>query len=186
MKTILSYITVLLLLTATQAHAQKKIIKSKKAVHSKAASTKHASAAASTSMLNSVGNYPAKTNTKGLSALPNNYTVSDPILTTLSARANGANLRFNNSGIVGMPKRAYGFANGHIALKTSGSVTSGTETGSGGVATGTSLATFGSVGEPMNVNGKSPYSGINMWGNAMNMRISHTDSSVRMPRMKKQ
>jgi hypothetical protein len=85
-----------------------------------------------------------------------------------------------------MPKRAYGFANGHIALKTSGSVTTGTETGSGGVATGTSLATFGSVGEPMNVNGKSLYSGINMWGNAMNMRISYTDSSVRTARMKKQ
>ena len=187
MKTILSYITVLLLLTASQVHAQKKIIKNKKAVHSKTASTDHASAAApTTSMLNSVGNYPAKANPNGLSSLPNNYTVSDPILTTLSARANGANLRFNNSGIVGMPKRAYGFANGHIALKTSGSVTTGTETGSGGVATGTSLATFGSVGEPMNVNGKSPYSGINMWGNAMNMQISNTDSSVRTARMKKQ
>lgn len=187
MKTILSYITVLLLLTASQVHAQKKIIQSKKAVHSKTASTNHASAAApTTSMLNSVGNYPAKANPNGLSSLPNNYTVSDPILTTLSARANGANLRFNNSGIVGMPKRAYGFANGHIALKTSGSVTTGTETGSGGVATGTSLATFGSVGEPMNVNGKSPYSGINMWGNSMNMQISNMDSSVPTVRMKKQ
>ena len=82
MKTILSYITVLLLLTASQVHAQKKIIKNKKAVHSKTASTNHASAAApTTSMLNSVGNYPAKANPNGLSSLPNNYTVSDPILT---------------------------------------------------------------------------------------------------------
>ena len=85
-----------------------------------------------------------------------------------------------------MPKRAYGFANGHISLGTTGAVTSGTQTGSGAVGTGTSLATFGSIGAPMNVNGKSPYAGINMWGNAMNMRISNTDSSVRTARMKKQ
>lgn len=85
-----------------------------------------------------------------------------------------------------MPKRAYGFANGHIILNTTGAVTSGTQTGSGAVGTGTSLATFGSIGAPMNVNGKSPYAGINMWGNAMNMQVIRRDSSVRLTPAKKQ
>lgn len=129
---------------------------------------------------------PAKANTNTLSVLKNNYTVTDPILTTLDARANGANIRFNKSGIVGMPKRAYGFANGHILFNTTGAVTSGTQTGSGAVGTGTSLATFGSIGAPMNVNGKSPYAGINMWGNAMNMQMIRRDSSVRLSPTKKQ
>ncbi|MGZ3879915.1 MAG: hypothetical protein ACXVBF_01190 [Flavisolibacter sp.] len=185
MKNVLSYIAILLLLTASHAQAQKKTGKSKSAV-SKTISANKAISSSTAQMLNSVGDYPAKSSTNNISVATNNYTVSDPILTTLAARANGANIRFNSSGIVGMPKSAYGFANGHIALKTSGSVTSGTETGSGAVATGTSLATFGSVGEPMNVNGKSPYAGINMWGNAMNMRITNADSSVRMARSKKQ
>lgn len=79
-----------------------------------------------------------------------------------------------------MPKRAYGFANGKIIFNTNGAVTSGTQTGSGAVGTGTSLATFGSIGPPMNVNGKSPYAGINMWGNAMNINITGRDSSARL------
>ena len=186
MRPIVFYISILLLLTSSLANAQKKTTKSKTVTHSKTVLPNRTTTYSAAPTLNSVGNYSAKASTNGLSVLTNDYAVSDPILTTLAARANGANIRFNNSGIVGMPKRAYGFANGHISLKTSGSVTSGTETGSGAVATGTSLATFGSVGEPMNVNGKSPYAGINMWGNAMNMRITSADSSIRMAHSKKQ
>jgi hypothetical protein len=186
MKTILYYTVLLLLILSVQAHAQKKSTKGKTSQKSKTAITNNPAASASTLMLNSVGNYPAKANTNTLPMPTMNYMVADPILTTLSARANGANIRFNNSGIVGMPKSAYGFANGHISLKTTGAVTSGTETGSGGVSTGTSLATFGSVGAPMNVNGKSPYAGINMWGNAMNMHISVRDSTVRTTPGRKQ
>jgi hypothetical protein len=134
--------------------------------------------------LNTTVSYPAKANI--LSVQRNNYTIADPILTTLDKRANGVNIRFNNSGIVGMPKRAYGFANGHITFSTSGSVTFGTQTGSGAVGTGTSLGTFGSMGTSMNVNGKSHNAGINMWGNAMNMMITPRDSSVRLTPLKNQ
>jgi hypothetical protein len=140
----------------------------------------------STTTLNSTSGYSAKANTNTLSVVKNNYVVTDPILTTLAARANGANIQFNKSGIIGMPKRAYGFANGHISLTSTGAVTSGTQTGSGAVATGTSLATFGSIGAPMNVNGKSPYAGINMWGNARNMNITKGDSTARLTPIKKQ
>jgi len=186
MKTILCYTVALLLVFGMEANAQKKSPKDKTLRTSRTISTNKETSASNTHTLNSVGNYAAKSNTNSLSVLKNNYAVSDPILTTLSARANGANVRFNNSGIVGMPKSAYGFANGHISLKTTGAVTSGTETGSGGVSTGTSLATFGSIGAPMNVNGKSPYAGISMWGNAMNMHITGGDSTVRLGGKSKQ
>ena len=85
-----------------------------------------------------------------------------------------------------MPKRAYGFSNGHIILNPSGAVTSGTQTGSGAVGTGTSLATFGSIGAPMHVNGKSSYAGINTWGNAMNLTVTQKDSFRRLAPVKKQ
>lgn len=173
------WLTAILLLTNSTAQAQAKAKKanSKQSLRSK-------TVAATKSVSNKVNNAPnrvtlattashtAKATTNTLSVLKNTYSISDPILTTLKARANDANIRFNKSGIVGMPKSAYGFANGHIVLRTTGAVTFGTQTGSGAVGTGTSLATFGSVGAPMNVNGKSPYAGINMWGNAMNMEIT--------------
>lgn len=136
--------------------------------------------------LNSNSSYSAKANRSILSSPQTTFTITDPILTTLDRRAGGANIPFNKSGIIGMPKRAYGFANGRIILTTTGAVTSGTQTGSGAVGTGTSLATFGSIGAPMNVNGKSPYAGINMWGNAMNMTITTRDSSVRLTPLKNQ
>jgi hypothetical protein len=176
------------LLISTVGWSQSKPKKTKRTSHPKMISSKQTNTSTinyyNTTILNNSNSYPAKTNS--LSALKNNYTISDPILTTLNARANGANIRFNNSGIIGMPKSAYGFVNGHIILNTNGAVTSGTQTGSGSVGTGTSLATFGSIGAPMNVNGKSPYAGVNMWGNAMNMNIIRRDSSVRLTPVKKQ
>lgn len=183
----------LLISTAAQSQIKSKKTKTKQAAHSQTASNKETKSTplpSNTITLNTITSYPAKakakTKTNTLSVLKNNYTISDPILTTLDARANGANIRFNKSGIIGMPKRAYGFANGRITFNTNGAVTSGTQTGSGAVGTGTSLGTFGSMGAPMNVNGKSPYAGINMWGNAMNMIITQRDSSVRLTPLKKQ
>jgi len=139
-------------------------------------SSKPKTETSNTITLNSNSSYSAKTNTTGLSTWKSNYIVSDPLLTTLGARANGAKIQFNNSGIVGMPKRAYGFADGHIVLNSTGAVTSGTQTGSGAVGTGTSLATFGTSGAPMKVNGKSPYAGTSMWGNSMNLPPTKKDS----------
>jgi len=150
------------------------------------ATNKGNSGSSNTLKLNSSSSYAAKGTASGLSTWRNNYVVSDPLLTTLSARANGANIQFNHSGIVGMPKRAYGFSNGHIILNPSGAVTSGTQTGSGAVGTGTSLATFGSIGAPMHVNGKSSYAGINTWGNAMNLTITQKDSFGRLSPAKRQ
>jgi hypothetical protein len=179
---------ILLLINATtlgQAKSRTKQTVQSKTVSKNKANAKAISTPGNTITLNITSSHPAKANRSILISPQTIYTISDPILTTFNKRASGANIPFNKSGIVGMPKRAYGFANGHIILTTTGSVTSGTQTGSGAVGTGTSLATFGSVGAPMNVNGKSPYAGMNMWGNAMNMTITPRDSSVRLVPLKK-
>ena len=126
--------------------------------------------------LTSIGAYPAKTKNDQTE----NLTVSDPLLQALDARAAGADIKINKSGIVGMPKRAFGIANGKIFLGTTGSVTSGTQTGSGSVGTGTGLGTFGSTSPVMGVNGKSPYAGLSMWGNATNLTVGRGDSTVRL------
>jgi hypothetical protein len=174
------WLAAVLLLICTNIYSQASSKKMKQAVHSKAVSAnkkKRPSTKSSTSVIiNTTSSHPAKANALTLSPSQKEYAIADPIVTTLNARANGENIQFNKSGIVGMPKHAYGFANGHVTLHTTGSVTAGTETGSGSVGTGSSLATYGSIGAPMNVNGKSPFAGVYMWGNAMNMLIAKTDS----------
>src|SRR5215213_9930869 len=45
-----------------------------------------------------------------------NFTIADPTIRALNMNANGGDVRISNSSIVGMPRRAYGFANGHIYL----------------------------------------------------------------------
>jgi hypothetical protein len=191
MKRMLMCAGVLLLLNAT-AQSQSKLNKTK--VKKQNNSKDHRSnnnvrsitnASPNTVTLRSTANYPAKAGMNNFS-IGETYTIGDTIVKTLDARANGADIRFNKSGIVGMPKRAYGFADGRILLRTTSAPTFGTQTGSGAVGTGTSLGTFGSNGPAMSVNGKSPYAGINMWGNAMNMNISRSDSSVRSAPVKKQ
>lgn len=92
--------------------------------------------------------------------------IADPIILTLKERAKGNDVPISASGIVGMPKRAYGFANGHILLRSTTVTTSGTSTGMPTVGTGSSLGTIGSAGPFIGMNGKSPYAGSAMWGNA--------------------
>ncbi|MFL5740009.1 MAG: hypothetical protein ACJ75B_07320 [Flavisolibacter sp.] len=125
--------------------------------------------------LNSASSYTAKANQN----LNVKYQITDPTIIALNEKARGYDVPISKSGIVGMPKRAYGFANGHIILQTTGSTSSGTETGSGVVGTGSSLGSMGTNGPAMEVNGKSPYAGISMWGNARGLWIRGGDSSVR-------
>jgi hypothetical protein len=108
------------------------------------------------------------------------YNIADPTINALNAKANGADVRISKSGIVGMPKRAYGFANGHLLLSTTSATSSGTITGTGSVGTGSSLGSLGTNGPAMELNGKSPYAGATMWGNARNLWITRGDSAVRI------
>src|SRR5690349_20247723 len=54
----------------------------------------------------SVGSYEARSDSFG-GTRP--FSIADPTILALNANANGGDMRISNSGIVGMPKRAYGF-----------------------------------------------------------------------------
>jgi hypothetical protein len=123
--------------------------------------------------LTSTGSYPAKTSTK------TRYSVSDPFINILNARARGVEPDVKNVQLFGMPKGAYGFANGRLRVFPTGTTSSGTITGMGAVATGSSPGAIGSTGLGMGANGKSPYAGTAMWGNARGLLVTKGDSSLR-------
>jgi hypothetical protein len=146
-------------------------------------SAKKSSSTNAATYLSASDNYSAKSNINSISA-GNTYTIADPTLRALNARANGSDISISKSGIVGMPKRAYGFANGHLTLYSTGATSSGTITGNGAVGTGSSLGSIGSSGPAIGLNGKSPYAGSTMWGNARGLQVTRGDSAVRVGRGK--
>ena len=94
----------------------------------------------------------------------NRLQISDSTINLLNQRAAGINVNVGSSGIVGMPKGTYGFANGRIWLRKTTASTSGSSYGSGGVGTGTSILSAGTSEATIGVNGKSPDAGIPLWG----------------------
>lgn len=166
--------------TSVQAQtARKKTTVKRTAVAHTTRTTKAQAPAAPISAV-STGSYAARGG-----ATTSDVYIADPTIRALNARANGSDVYVSNSGIVGMPKRAYGFANGHLMLTSSGSTSSGTITGSGTVGTGSSLGSIGSNGPAIGLNGKSPYAGSTMWGNARGMTLPYGDSTVRPSRARR-
>jgi|SRR5687767_5624418 len=108
----------------------------------------------------SYGTYTAKADSHRM------YSISDPVTRALMYGTNGADIN-KNSEIAGVSKRAYGFAHGHIMLRSSGSATSGTMHGSGSVGTGSTPGSAGTHGAGIGVNGKAPYAGPGIWGTAV-------------------
>jgi hypothetical protein len=106
-----------------------------------------------------------------ISVTSNQFRVSDPVVLALGERAKGNEIFVSRSGIVGMPKRAYGFANGHILLHSTVATSSGSTGGTSSVGTGGSISGMGSSGSFIGMNGKSPYAGQAMWGNARGLLI---------------
>lgn len=90
--------------------------------------------------------------------------ISDPVIKTLNAKASGAAININGSGLIGVPKGTYGFANGRISLYQVGATSTGTATGSGSVGTGSSPGGIGTLGPVIGVNGKSPFTGTGPYG----------------------
>ena len=160
---------------ALQAQTTRKKTTTRKASTTTRTAARPAKAQAPVLSAVSTGNYAARASAPAAGQL----TIADPTINALNARANGSDVRISNSGIVGMPKRAYGFAGGRLMLNASGSTTSGTMTGSGAVGTGSSLGTIGSNGPAIGLNGKSPYAGSTMWGNARGMTLRFGDSAIR-------
>ncbi len=90
--------------------------------------------------------------------------IADPTILTLKERAAGTNVSISPSGIVGMPKRMYGFANGKLFLRSSDATSTGSTTGSGAVGTGSAVGTIGVSGTAIGVNGKSPFAAPSIFG----------------------
>src|SRR5688500_2830320 len=88
--------------------------------------------------LNHTGSYAAKQEASG-------YFIADPVTRALMDGTNGADIR-KNSEIAGVSKRAYGFANGFIMLRSRGGASLGTVTGRGSVGTGTTRGEAGMQG----------------------------------------
>ena len=107
--------------------------------------------------------------------------ISDPTVVILNERANGDDVPVSSSGIVGMPKRAYGFANGKILLRNTTALSSGTAYGSGAVGTGTTITGIGTAENVIGVNGKNPYAGPWLWGSRLPIRLAAPAKSTTIP-----
>lgn len=116
----------------------------------------------STTVLNSMGSYKAY-GSPGAAA--DRLQIADPTIRTLNERAFSRTVpEIEGSGIIGMPKLAYGVANGHILFRSTDAPTSGTSMGSGSVGTGTNVGPVGTAGHAIGVNGKNPYAGPGIYG----------------------
>jgi hypothetical protein len=108
--------------------------------------------------------------------------ISDPTIRGLNEQAAGSTGVVSPSGIVGMPRRAYGFNNGRILLRKTTSLSSGTSFGSGAVGTGTSLLGVGAGENAIGVNGKNPHAGPSLWGSRVPYQYQPlADTTRRMP-----
>lgn len=105
--------------------------------------------------------------------------ITDPTIRLLNERAAGAPVPKNSSGIIGASKHSNGFANGHVLLRTTSTVSSGTAYGSGAVGTGTSLQGAGVSENTLGANGKSPYAGPSLWGDKWQANAVRGSDSAR-------
>lgn len=120
----------------------------------------------SVTVLNSTGSYNAYGSP---AAAAGRLQISDPTIRTFNERAFSRTApEVEGSGIVGMPKLAYGVANGHILFRSTDAPTMGTSTGSGAVGTGTNVGSMGTSGHVIGVNGKNPYAGPGIYGLPLN------------------
>ena len=159
--------------TRTSRAVPKKAI-TKQPVKKTVSKTKPVEGTLKLATLNSSSDYAAKNDSiRGVSRL----NISDPTVLSLRDRARGSDARLSSSGIVGMPKGSYGFANGRIIFNNSGSTSTGGVTGVGTVGTGSGLGSIGS-NNWRGSNGKSTYAGTSMWGNSRNLDIRR-DSTTR-------
>ena len=115
--------------------------------------TKGENASTEVSTLSHTGNWNAFSNN---AIGTRSYLISDSTVRTLNKRAYGADNRTSIEDVMGVNKRRFGIANGHMLFRTNSTTTSGTNTGSGAVGTGSSPAGLGALGPAMGVNGTSP------------------------------
>jgi hypothetical protein len=124
--------------------------------------------------LNNTGTYTAKA--YDVSAA-RRLQISDTIVATMKAKAQGAQVDFDGRKMIGVPRGTYGFANGRLLLYSNASTSSGTATGSGSVGTGSSPASVGSFGPTTGTNGKSPYAGSGPYATRLPVLTNSIDTS---------
>src|SRR5205809_5559398 len=108
-------VCVLAAISSAQAGQKKKSINNQagKAIKKQSSiSSSNNTVKGQTVQLNSTSDYSARSNV----SIGDQYRIADPTVKALNARASGADVQISKSGIVGMPKRAYGFGNGHLTL----------------------------------------------------------------------
>lgn len=152
-----------------KSKAEKKRQPVKKTVVANSKSKPARSDAPNTVNLSSTGEYKAYNRsqegmTRSSGAGEKSLTITDPTIKTYNAIANGANIKIGSSGVLGVPKGRYGYANGHLTLLPNGATSTGTTTGSGSVGTGSSPGSVGTIGPGMGVNGRNPYAGPDIRG----------------------
>ena len=121
--------------------------------------------------LTATASYAAKS-TPSISVHENHLRIMDPVVVALSERAKGSEVFISSSGIIGMPRRAYGFANGKILFRSTVATSSGSTGGHTSVGTGGSVSGIGTGGSFIGLNGKSPDAGLGMWGSARGLNIA--------------
>lgn len=96
--------------------------------------------------------------------------IADPTLKALQLQVAGVAPVVSSSGVVGLPKWAYGFSGGKVLLRPTTAPSSGTLYGSGAVGTGTTIMGVGTGERAIGVNGKNPHSGAWFWGSKSPVR----------------
>ncbi|MBD0287311.1 MAG: hypothetical protein ICV79_18080 [Flavisolibacter sp.] len=126
---------------------------------------------------NHIATVPLSNNTAGQS-----FQITDPILRTFNeSAARGASSRLEMKEVLGIRRAPYGIANGHITFLPGGARTTGANTGSGAVGTGSSPGVIGADGRAMGLNGKNPYSGPGIYGTSQVGISSQTKSEIKPP-----
>lgn len=151
-----------------QQQTVKKKVAEKKVSRKASVSNKNTITLASASDNQAYGNAPVR-----------RFSIADPIINLLNQRAAGTHVPFRSSGIIGMPKGMYGFANGKIFLRSTTATSSGTAYGSGAVGTGTTIGGLGTSENVIGVNGKNPYAGPGLWGSKLPNNPGSTKDSTR-------
>ena len=107
------------------------------------------------------------------------YTIADPTIRTFNTRAFTNVVPDDEKAIIGIPKIRTGIAHGRILFYPTTSATSGANTGSGTVGTGSSLGIVGTSGAGLGVNGKNPYAGPSIYGTPIVSDIQRPSASSR-------
>lgn len=162
---------------SVQAQTGKKI--SKQQTAKKKSTAKKATTQAATVKTGTVTLTSSSTNKAYNHAAAVRFSIADPTINALNQRAAGNNVPVSSSGIVGMPKRTYGFANGKILLRNTTATTPGTSYGSGAVGSGTTILGVGTSENAIGVNGKNPYAGPWLWGSKVLGRPLQLSDSAR-------